>query len=329
MKRNRALITAALPLALLAATLTACSGGSDNGDGGTGGGQSVQSAITADASGAQCMASGDVSDGVSVEGDFYGVQTLTSTTPVSVGDDAQRSVLIEGRGDVFAEGDKPMAYITIFNGKTGEVASVMPEVKVPNDPAQLEGAEWAYEAVRCGAVGQRVAIAMKVGEALNVPPAEAGFDDLSEDDAFIIVVDFFDELAGCETVAPRDEAFPKAHLGGDAAEPFVEIPECMTPPTELEITVLEEGDGPVVEADQTIMTEYTGVYWNGGTRFDGSWDGTGLPFSTADGALIDGFTQAMVGQKVGSTVLVTVPPNLGYEDGQTRVFVLKLLGEAQ
>lgn len=322
MKRNRALITAALPLTLLAATLTACSGGGGSPD------NSVDSSITADAGGAACMASGPASDGVAVDpaNGAYVMQALTSTTPVSV-EAAQRSVLIEGRGGPFAEGASAKAYVTIFSGNTGEVVAVFPEITVPNDIAQLEGAEWAYEAVRCGAPGQRSAIVMQVGEALDVPPAEAGFEDHAEDDAFIIVTDFYDELAGCETIAPLDDAFPKAHIGSEIAEPVIEIPECMEPPTDLQIEVLVEGEGREVVADETIMTNYVGVFWNGAERFDGSWTDTGLAFSTTEGALISGFTQAMIGQKIGSTIMVTVPSELGYKDGNTRVFVLQLVGE--
>lgn len=334
MKRNRALITAALPLALLAATLMGCSSnGGGGGSGDSNGGtetvdHSVASAITADASGAACMPSGSVSNGVQLDESvgFYTTQTLTSRTPVHV-EEAQRSVLKEGRGGPFAAGEEALAYVTIFSGNTGEMVALMPEIKIPNDAAQLEGAEWAYEAVRCAAPGQRTAIAMQVGEALAVSPAEAGFEDHAEDDAFIMVIDFYDELADCETVASLDPAFPKAHLGGDLAEPFIEIPKCMAPPSELQVTVLEEGDGREVVADETIMTNYVGVYWNGGERFDGLWNEAGLAFSTQKGALIEGFTQAMIGQKIGSTVQVVVPSRLGYQDGKTRVFVLKLLGE--
>ena len=68
--------------------------------------------------------------------------------------------------------------------------------------------------------------------------------------------------------------------------------------------------------------------WNGAERFDGSWTDTGMAFSTAEGALIDGFRQAMIGQKIGSIILVTLPPELGYNDGMTRTFVLQLVSAA-
>ena len=35
----------------------------------------------------------------------------------------------------------------------------------------------------------------------------------------------------------------------------------------------------------------------------------------------------MIGQKIGSTILVTMPSELGYNDGEVRTFVLQLVSE--
>jgi peptidylprolyl isomerase len=313
-KRTRALL-AVLPVTLLAAALAGCSAG---GGAGGGSGQAVQSAITADASGAACSTGGAASESVSVDGEMGELLTLTSETPLPTVEGLQRSVLVEGETTAFPAGDDARASVTIFNGKTGETINHLAAGPLPNDAEQLQGADWAYEAVRCAAEGQRVAIVVPAG-------------DVAKDDPFVFVLDFlapYDQFADCESLTPRDEQYPEVDLGDGTSEPTITIPECMEAPEELEIEVLVEGDGAVVAADQNIMTNYVGVYWNGAERFDGSWNETGVQFSTAAGALIDGFTQAMVGQKIGSTILVTVPSELGYDDGNTRTFVLQLVGPA-
>lgn len=323
-KRTRALLAAALPMTLLAATLAGCSAG--------GGGGS----IATDASGVACVSSGSASDAIKVDGEFGESLTLASDTPVSAGE-VQRSVLIEGDGVVFAEGQSTTASYTIFNGKTGEVINSMADAELPNNVDSLTGASWAYEAVRCASVGERTAIVMSVDEALEGgDPAESGVEDLSSDDAFVFVFDFTGAAAVCDALTPREENYPEVDLGDGSSEPTITIPECMEPPTELEIEVLVEGDGAVVAADQSIMTNYVGVKWNGAERFDGSWDETGIEFSTAEGALIDGFTRAMIGQKIGSTILVTMPPEMAYGEagaghplsGHTLTFVLQLVSVA-
>ncbi len=315
MKRTRALLTAALPLALLTVSLTACS--------------SSGAEITADASGASCLAAGDASASVEVSGEFGGTLELTSSTPVNT-DTIERSVLINGDGEPFAEGQNTTVSYTIFNGATGALFNEQLDVDLPNDAEQLTGADWAYEAVRCATVGQRTAIVVPVVDALDgTDPADAGIEDLTADDSFVIVFDFTGADEVCEALTPRDENYPEVELGDGAEEPVITIPTCMEPPTELEIDVLVEGDGAVVTDGQAIMTNYVGVDWNGAERFDGSWTETGVEFSTEEGALIDGFRQAMIGQKIGSVVLVTLPPELGYNDGMTRTFVLELVSAVE
>lgn len=295
MKLSRVLIPTAIVGALL---LSGCSTGSDT-------------VITKDASGEACAPAGPASKSLKVEGDVGGELTLTAKTPIEPGKGIERTVLKNGEAKPFAEGQVATANYTIFNGKTGEVVNVAPGTKFPNDAAQFVDAEWAYEAVRCGSVGQRTAIVSSVGDALgDVDPAERGFTDMKKTDSFVFVFDFTEAAEVCDDLKPRDEKFPEIDLGDGKAEPKIKIPSCMEPPTELELKVLEEGDGEVVKAGDVVMTNYVGVKWNGAERFDGTWNETGVRFDTS--GMIEGFTQAMVGQKIGSTVLVTMPPELGY-----------------
>lgn len=323
MKRNRARIWAAVPLAFLATSLIACS--SD--DQPAGGSSSV---ITVDALGVDCAVSGATSDSIKIVGEHGQPLELDVKLPVKV-DDLERTVHREGWSTTpYADGEATKAAISIFNGSTGTQLSFQSadqSVALPNNGEQLS--DWAYEAVRCGADGQRVSLVMPAELALEGNTEALTNLGLKEDDALIFVVDFRDQFATCDSLEPRGEEYPKVQIGSDIAEPFIEIAECMEPPADLEIEVLVEGDGPVVEADETIMTNYVGVYWNGGKRFDGNWSDEGIAFSTREGALISGFTQAMVGQKIGSTILVTMPSELGYDDGNTRTFVLQLVEKVE
>lgn len=307
-----------LPAALIGAMLlTGCSGGG-----------SSSNSPTADAAGEDCLAAGEVSKSIKVGGDLGAEDlTLESETPISI-TDIERSVLIEGEGEVVADGESITASITYFNGNDGTVIGSAPDTSLTLSQVEEELPTWAYEAARCGVPGQRAVIVGTAIDVVGTSPAEAGLENLEDDDAIVTVFDFaVDECEG--KLTERDEEFPKVDLGDGSAEPTITITPCMEPPTELEIEVLEEGDGPVVEADQQIMTNYVGVDWNGAERFDGNWSETGIEFSTAEGQLIEGFTQAMVGQKVGSTILVTIPPELGYDDGMTRTFVLQLVSVAE
>jgi FKBP-type peptidyl-prolyl cis-trans isomerase len=83
-------------------------------------------------------------------------------------------------------------------------------------------------------------------------------------------------------------------------------------PEGLAIEVLEAGSGAPVVEGQSISVHYTGWLWNG-TTFDSSWDrGEPISFVIARGSLIDGWVDGIVGQAVGSKLLLVVPPESGY-----------------
>src|SRR6187402_3388426 len=83
-------------------------------------------------------------------------------------------------------------------------------------------------------------------------------------------------------------------------------------PEGLAVEVLEVGTGAPVEEGQSISVHYSGWLWNG-TPFDSSWDrGEPISFVIARGSLIAGWVDGIVGQPVGSKLLLVVPPESGY-----------------
>ena len=90
----------------------------------------------------------------------------------------------------------------------------------------------------------------------------------------------------------------------------------------------------VVADGDDVTVNYQGLNWDTKEIFDDSWaKGSPANFNTAQ--VVPGFSQALVGQSVGSQVLVVIPPALGYGEagssgnalaGQTLVFVIDILG---
>jgi FKBP-type peptidyl-prolyl cis-trans isomerase len=94
-----------------------------------------------------------------------------------------------------------------------------------------------------------------------------------------------------------------------------------------------------VKHGQDIAVQYTGVIWRTGHIFSSSWQSkTPLTTPIGEGQVIKGWDTALVGQTVGSRVLLVVPPADGYGSaGQsqvgingtdTLVFVVDILGAA-
>jgi peptidylprolyl isomerase len=109
-----------------------------------------------------------------------------------------------------------------------------------------------------------------------------------------------------------------------------------TPPTDLVVTDLTEGDGDEAAAGKTVTVHYVGVAHSTGEEFDASYNrGTPLKFQLGIGQVISGWDQGVQGMKVGGRRKLVIPPHLGYGDrgaggvikgGETLIFVVDLLG---
>ncbi len=127
--------------------------------------------------------------------------------------------------------------------------------------------------------------------------------------------------------------------GNFGDKPALTIP-AGTAPTTLSAEVLAPGTGAVVASGQSIVVNYLGQTWapkDGKPNiFDNSYDRK-LPagFAIGTGQVIPGWDQTIVGQKLGSRLLLTLPPDKAYGTataasgsplgGQTLVFVVDLV----
>lgn len=79
----------------------------------------------------------------------------------------------------------------------------------------------------------------------------------------------------------------------------------------LGVYVVTKGKGPKVEAGQTLTVEYLGQVWPDGAVFDESFSAK-EPVSLSLDQVIPGWQQGLVGQTVGSRVILTIPSDLAY-----------------
>ena len=130
------------------------------------------------------------------------------------------------------------------------------------------------------------------------------------------------------------DALPTA-TGAFGDKPTLSFP-AESAPADLVVQVLERGTGDLVEAGQDIEVNYLGQVW-GGSVFDSSYDrGESISFPIGVGMVIAGWDDGLVGQPIGSRLLLSIPSHLGYGDrgvpaagirgGDTLVFVVDVLG---
>jgi FKBP-type peptidyl-prolyl cis-trans isomerase len=93
------------------------------------------------------------------------------------------------------------------------------------------------------------------------------------------------------------------------AEPVqITVPKTAAP-TKLVVQPLLKGAGPVVARGQSIRINYTGVRWKDGAKFDASGDNGGpLDVQIGEGKVMRGWDKGLVGQTVGSRILLVVSP---------------------
>ncbi|MEU8226929.1 FKBP-type peptidyl-prolyl cis-trans isomerase [Kribbella sp. NPDC048915] len=103
--------------------------------------------------------------------------------------------------------------------------------------------------------------------------------------------------------------------------------------------VLKEGDGPVVKKGELLTANYLGQIWRDGKVFDNSYDrGAPSSFPIGVGGVISGWDEGLVGKKIGSRVMLSIPSDKGYKEtgneqagikgDDTLIFVVDLVSAA-
>ncbi len=81
--------------------------------------------------------------------------------------------------------------------------------------------------------------------------------------------------------------------------------------TELVVTDEVDGSGDEVTTGATVTAHYVGVSASTGEQFDASWD-RGSPISFPLDGVIQGWSQGLLGMKVGGRRTLVIPGHMAY-----------------
>lgn len=277
---------------------------------------------------------------VTADGTFGDDPEADFPTPL-VATSVEAQPVSEGDGETVRPGDSTVLQITIYDGASGDLV-----ISTAYDQSGLllfaTDAEPQFGAVaQCAPVGSRLAAVGSAGDLIGQGSIDQNSLPLALDDTVVMVVDVQDHFLG---KANGTDQLPPAGLPAVVlapnGQPGFTFPS-VTPPTDLKVALLKAGNGQVVEQGDTVVLNYSGILWNGTDTFDSSWD-RGAPaaflaesLDDDPAGLVPGFADALIGQKVGSQVIVVIPPEFGYPagsapasipDGSTMVFVFDVLG---
>jgi peptidylprolyl isomerase len=162
-------------------------------------------------------------------------------------------------------------------------------------------------------IGSRLLVAIPPADAFGAQGnTQAGFGPT---DTVIFLIDVLSATTPLTTakgvVVPPKAGLPTAKVDGAKAAQIT-IPKTAAP-TKLIVQSLIKGAGPVVKKGQTIKVNYTGVLWKDGKKFDASADhGSAYDTPIGVGQVVPAWDKTLVGQTVGSRILLVVPPAAGY-----------------
>lgn len=330
---RRGPIAAALLTSLL--VVTAACGSSDSTD--SSGSPGAKATKSAEAT-APAKQKTSTIDAVKVAGDTGKKPTVTFAKPFSVAS-TQSKVIKEGSGPKLAEGQEVVVDYVGINGRDSKEFDSSWKNGAPTSFGLAKGQliNGFVTGLVGKPVGSRVLITIppKDGYGANGQP-QAG---IKGTDSLVFVIDVkkaykpLSKAEGTKVTPPK--GLPTVKTDAKDIPTAITIPKGAAAPKKLVAQPLIKGKGPKVTAKQTINFHYMAVNWRTGKPFDSSWQRgkyENLPLAQTP---VKGLTEGLVGQTVGSRVLLVLPPNKSFgqdlpqtdvKKTDTVVFVVDILG---
>jgi FKBP-type peptidyl-prolyl cis-trans isomerase len=310
MRHRLAVVAAAL---LLMTGLTACGGGSgDSGD------------------------SASI-DGVTVSGDF-GKEPTVKVDGLKESKSTS-DVLITGDGPAVADDGAVKVQVLLAKGTDGSTIQSSYTQGAPETLQLGSVPSWIKDAISGVKVGSRVLLVTPVSSVNGGQGADQ--IGLKSDDDLVFVFDLVEAaeptLTGPKGTAVDPPADAPKIVEQDGKISALDFSETPKPPTEFEAIPLVKGEGATVKEGDSITVNYIASVWGADKAFDNSYEsGQPASFQLAYPGLIKGWVKGLAGQKIGSRVMLVVPPEDGYgkkgnpqinvKGDDTLVFVIDLLG---
>lgn len=279
-------------------TLAACGGG---------GKDDASTSATPSAGLSQVTFTGDV--GKSVRASWHA--TIPAPTSTSV------KTLVKGSGDKIADNDTVSAYLWLGDG-TSKKSVFSDYDQGAAEPLPNNGKLGpAFDKIFADQTyGSRVVAVTNASDLLGSPDAATKLG-VGKNDSLVVVADLVKKAATSPT--PSDDKVHDVPAGKMPAvvqkggKPTgldwkgVAKPALTTP---VQRTVLKQGSGATVKSSDTVTVNYLGETYGAKTPFDESY--SKQPFTTSLSNVIPGWGIGLSGVKVGSRVLIQIPPAYAY-----------------
>ncbi|MGN6326151.1 FKBP-type peptidyl-prolyl cis-trans isomerase [Pseudolysinimonas sp.] len=290
-------------------------------------------------------ASGDASNAVTASGSIGATPKVKFPTPV-VAKSSEVTVLKPGTGRVAQKGSIVDFDVTVYNGRTGKSVAgtaydggtylrAVAGKGLPPQSGALTRSSIA-DALVCAQAGSRIALTSPNSK------INAGLTGLSSAVAVIDVNAVYLGKADGVNQLPKD-GMPNVITAVDG-QPGIVIQE-LTKPTTVRTELVKAGGGAVVTKTSRPVVMMTAWTWPASSAdkptvldqqgLDTWTNGTAISLDFATSPYPKALNTALIGQKVGSQVLVVLPPKDGFPASgapqgvtanDTLIFVVDIVG---
>ncbi len=239
------------------------------------------------------------------------------TTPLTV-EETTREVVVQGSGEEITAQDEVQFAYALYAGSTGELL----DSSYGGTDARFELADVTKGIARglVGAhVGDRLAIAIAPGDGFGEAAAQFGKEGVDADTTFVLVTDVVrlipDQATGERVDAPAN--LPSVDVDEQGVPTGITVSD-PAPPADTVAQTLIRGTGPEVTSGMHVKMQYVGATLADGEVFESSWDaGEAFETTIGTGQVIAGWDEGIVGQTVGSRVLLVIPAEDAYGENPT------------
>ena len=225
-------------------------------------------------------------------------------------DSIETKTLETGDGAEVKDGDQVSTQIWIGNGFTKEKAFSTYDEGQPEQVTVDKSLSPVFaDAMKGETIGSRVAVTAPADKVFG----EGGNPNLKigNKDTVLVIIDLIEIYEAPKPVDVPASKVPGVVLkkGEPVALDFKGLPKPKAD-GDLLRSVVKEGKGETVTSDMTVTANYLGQVYGAKQPFDESYSKKPVPFSLS--GVVQGWTIGLSGVKVGSRVLLQIPPALGY-----------------
>lgn len=265
---------------------------------------------------------GNLANLISVSGEGESVPDVSVPTPFT-SDGLRYADFVTGEGTQVVDANQLVDIgITLVDGETGRTLVTQGydgEAAVGTVALWDSSVPGLADALLCAGEGSRIVVSFSPEQLADaVPVAKAGGGSV------VAVVDLQKVYLSAANGADQ---FNESHglpsvVRDPAGRPGITIPDAAAP-TEPVVQVLKKGEGPALAPGDVARLNFLSVDWVTERVSQTTWGDSPQPLPITEGE--DVIVNALIGQPVGSQLMIIVPNGEGAEAGAD-VYVIDILG---